>query len=294
MTHLMYKAGTTRQAKLGIDGAESATPLSRLELTIAKHVRGTGYAALLTLLSNLFDRCIPKMDHHCPWTINCVSHRTFPHYYRFLLYSAAAMIYLEYFVLIRAAYLWEGRYRPSVIRVGTFCRASRLILDSQYLGPTPVQLISLFVLLVVNTMTLFAIGLLLARNTWSLGANVTTIESWEIERHKTLVRRAKGRGGYLDGPDGIIVKLIKQEFPYDIGIAKNVSQGMGGSPLFWFWPFAGSPSNCSGLAFETNDFEGTIARASTGPAAYSLLQIPLGPHRIPIKYQSARFLTTTR
>ncbi|KAL8681444.1 MAG: hypothetical protein Q9186_002449 [Xanthomendoza sp. 1 TL-2023] len=59
-------------------------------------------------------RCIPKMDHHCPWTINCVSHRTFPHFFRFLVYAVAAMLYLEYFLSIRLAVLWNNRSLPSV------------------------------------------------------------------------------------------------------------------------------------------------------------------------------------
>ena len=144
-----------------------------------------------------------------------------------------------------------------------------LIYWLQYLGPSVVQMIFLFILLVTNSMILFAIGLLLTRNIWVLGANVTTIEGWEIERHKSLVRRARGRGGYLDGPDGIAIKLTKQEFPYDIGIMNNISQGMGSSPLIWLWPFARTPSNESGLEFETNGFECMVERVFPCPALYS-------------------------
>lgn len=54
------------------------------------------------------------MDHHCPWTINCVSHRTFPHFFRFLFYSVTAMLYLEYFLYIRLAILFQNRSLPSV------------------------------------------------------------------------------------------------------------------------------------------------------------------------------------
>ena len=85
---------------------------------------------------------------------------------------------------------------------------------------------------------------------------MTTIEGWEIERHESLVRRARARGGYLDGPDGIRVKFTKNEFPYDIGVLRNIRQGMGSSFLLWFFPFAPTPSNESGLTFETNGFEG--------------------------------------
>jgi palmitoyltransferase len=97
--------------------------------------------------------------------------------------------------------------------------------------------------------------ILLVRTTWSLGGNVTTIESWEIERHGRLLRRSRVFGGYLDGPNGAKVRIQKQEFPYDIGIWRNITQGMDSSlPLKWLWPFAATPRS-NGLEFETNGFE---------------------------------------
>ncbi|KAL9579344.1 MAG: hypothetical protein Q9203_006737 [Teloschistes exilis] len=96
---------------------------------------------------------------------------------------------------------------------------------------------------------------MLVRNIWILGSNVTTIEGWEIERHETLVRRANARGGYLDGPDGMRIRITKHEFPYDVGIYQNARQGMGSTLLLWLWPFAPSPSSATGLEFETNGFE---------------------------------------
>lgn len=91
------------------------------------------------------------------------------------------------------------------------------------------QLAHLFLLIIVNSMTLFALFILLVRTIWALAFNITTIESWEIERHATLVRRARVLDGYLDGPGGIKVHIKPQEFPYDIGIFANIRQGMGGS-----------------------------------------------------------------
>ncbi|EON61876.1 hypothetical protein W97_01094 [Coniosporium apollinis CBS 100218] len=149
------------------------------------------------------------MDHHCPWTVNCVSHITFPHFIRFLFYAVAAMVYLEYFLYIRAAVLWKDRKMPS------------------YLGPSALQLAHLFVLVVANSTTLFALSILLVQSIWGLASNTTTIERWEIERHEALLRRARHLGGFLDGPDGQRVRIIRQEFPYDIGIWKNIKQGMG-------------------------------------------------------------------
>ena len=134
--------------------------------------------------------------------------------------------------------------------------AKSLLMGLQYLGPSATQMALLFVLIMTNSITWFALSILLLRTIWSLGANVTTIETWEIARHETLIRRARVSGGYLDGPDGIKVKVTRQEFPYDIGIVRNICQGMGSKPFSWLWPFAATLSNESGLQFETNGFEG--------------------------------------
>ncbi|KAE8350325.1 Palmitoyltransferase [Aspergillus coremiiformis] len=184
-------------------------------------------------------RCIPKMDHHCPWTSNCVSHFTFPHFVRFLFWAVVGMSYLETLLFERGSIVWASRNLPS------------------YLGPSVVQIVHLFVLFVVNSLTVFVLLILLVRTLYSLGANTTTIESWEIERHETLLRRSRHYGGYLEGPGGVQIRLKKQEFPYDIGIWSNIREGMGGSAnvLSWFWPFARTPDRSTGLEFEVNGFE---------------------------------------
>ncbi|RMZ91847.1 hypothetical protein DV736_g895, partial [Chaetothyriales sp. CBS 134916] len=93
------------------------------------------------------------------------------------------------------------------------------------------------------------------RSVYSMATNVTTIESWEIERHGQLLRRARVLGGSLDGPDGMRVWISHHEFPYDIGIWQNIRDGMGTwNTLAWFWPFAASMKT-DGLSFETNGFE---------------------------------------
>ncbi|KAL3458446.1 DHHC palmitoyltransferase-domain-containing protein [Aspergillus heterothallicus] len=184
-------------------------------------------------------RCIPKMDHHCPWTSNCVSHFTFPHFIRFLFYAVVGMSYLETLLFERASIIWKTRNLPS------------------YMGPSVGQMGHLFVLLVTNSLTVFVLFILLVRTLWSLGTNTTTIESWEIERHETLVRRARHFGGFLSGPGGVNVHIRKQEFPYDIGIWSNIKAGMGGSAnvLGWLWPLARTQDRSTGLEYEENGFE---------------------------------------
>ncbi|KAF3001999.1 Palmitoyltransferase [Curvularia kusanoi] len=183
-------------------------------------------------------RCIPKMDHHCPWTSNCVSHTTFPHFLRFLLYSTLGLTLFELHHSTRLLHLWHTRHLPS------------------YLGPTLPELSLLFALISTNSITLFALSILLIRNLYSLALNTTTIESWEISRHETLLRRARHFGGYLSTPDGAQIRIQRQEFPYDIGIFANIAQGMNTSnPINWFNPFGPTPSLSSGLSFKVNGFE---------------------------------------
>ncbi|KAI5289570.1 Palmitoyltransferase, partial [Ascosphaera acerosa] len=53
------------------------------------------------------------MDHHCPWTSNCVSYFTFPHFLRFLSYATTALAYAEHLVLVRVSEVWHDRALPS-------------------------------------------------------------------------------------------------------------------------------------------------------------------------------------
>jgi hypothetical protein len=96
-------------------GAADAKPRNHLEHTTAKCAKGKGYPFSNESFANIgYDRCIPKMDHHCPWTMNCVSHITFPHFIRFVSYAVAAMSYLEYFLYVRVSIVWSERDYPSV------------------------------------------------------------------------------------------------------------------------------------------------------------------------------------
>ena len=63
--------------------------------------------------------------------------------------------------------------------------------------------------MLVNTLTIFLVSITFFRAIYGLGANVTTIESWEIDRHEQLLRRARALGGYLDGPDGIRIRIVR-------------------------------------------------------------------------------------
>jgi hypothetical protein len=96
-------------------GAVDVKLISPLGLTIVKHARGSfALHCGITEPTLISSRCIPKMDHHCPWTSNCVSHFTFPHFIRFLFYAVVGMGYLETLLWERGAIVWKSRDLPSV------------------------------------------------------------------------------------------------------------------------------------------------------------------------------------
>jgi palmitoyltransferase len=178
------------------------------------------------------------MDHHCPWTTNCVSHTTFPHFIRFVLYAVISMSILTYHLFKRILVLWENRNLPA------------------YLGPPVWAMVHLLVLLLVNSITLFALSILLTRAIYSLATNTTVIESWEIQRHEALVDRSRKMGGYVYANGGQRIRIEHQEFPYDVGIWQNLCEGMGTKNiLMWILPFGGAPGIESAASYAVNGFE---------------------------------------
>lgn len=183
-------------------------------------------------------RCIPKMDHHCPWTSNCVSYTTFPHFIRFIFYAVVSMSILAYHLGTRALLIWDSRNLPA------------------YLGPPIWTLAHLLVLILLNSFTLLILAILLVRVGYGLIMNTTMIESWEMERHEAVIHRAKRNGGWVYANGGAKVAVQKMEFPYDIGFWRNAVQGMGtGNILLWFWPFSGTLDVEDAGSWETNGFE---------------------------------------
>lgn len=187
-------------------------------------------------------RCIPKMDHHCPWTINCVSMTTFPHFIRFLVYANLSLWMMGYLLFKRFAPLWEARNLPA------------------YLGPSLRALISLSAVSVVGFFTSVALFIMLVTTTKSWITNQTTIEGWEVDRHEAIAERGGRDWWDITGPNGKPIRFEKVEFPYDIGFFENMSQAMGTSNvLWWFFPLAGHPKiskdgKGSGWAWEENGF----------------------------------------
>jgi palmitoyltransferase len=114
----------------------------------------------------------------------------------------------------------------------------------------------MFVLIVLNSLVLFGLFILFIHAAHSLATNTTMIENWEIERHEALVERARKNGGWVYTNGGHKMRIESQEFPYDIGVWKNLVQGMGTwNVLMWFMPFGGAPRIEDAGGYEVNGFE---------------------------------------
>lgn len=199
-------------------------------------------------------RCIPKMDHHCPWTGNCVSMQTFPHFLRFVVFTNLSLWFLAALLSRRFYALYAQRYLPA------------------YLGPTLSQLVHLTILGLVCGATLLALSIMLYTtvNAWLF--NTTMIEGWEIDRHEAVIDRynsTSSDGSWwddsldvdydddeetLDGDDDggydaldrkarrATALRMRIEFPYDLGFFDNMAQAMGTRNfLLWLFPLACGP-----------------------------------------------------
>lgn len=85
------------------------------------------------------------------------------------------------------------------------------------------------VLVAVNSITLLFIGILALRTWYSIAINMTSVESWEMERHEALLKRARKRGGWVGGAGGTSIRIVRHEFPYDVGIWRNITLCFGSS-----------------------------------------------------------------
>ena len=183
--------------------------------------------------------CVPRMDHHCPWTANCVSLTTFPHFLRLLVYTNLSLWTLAYLLYQRFAALWSQRRLPA------------------YLGPSLPALVHLTLLSLACFLASLALGILLTTTMRNWIFNMTTIESWEFEKHESQFE--SGKDWFLDD-DGDKAPLERIEFPYDVGFLENVAQGMGTRNfLLWLFPFAPTPrlgkdGHGVGWRYEENGF----------------------------------------
>lgn len=152
------------------------------------------------------NRCVLRMDHHCPWTENCVGYRNVGYFLRFVGSAASLTGYCTYRCVRFLLFLLH--YRRHLARV---CPQRTRIWVAVFSA-------------LANAFICLGLAVLWIRVALDVLHNQTQIEGWEIERAQMLARK----------------KLApKRHFPFDVGFYQNVVQAVG--PVYTFlWPF-GAP-----------------------------------------------------
>ncbi|KAJ1968054.1 Palmitoyltransferase [Dimargaris xerosporica] len=153
-------------------------------------------------------RCVLKMDHHCPWLNNCIGYYNYGYFIRFLIYVDLTCAYCLVLLCRRVWQLYANRRNWSVYYA---------------IQPSQTEFGFLLVNLILDTIVLFLVGVLSIYHLWLLIDNTTTIETFEKDRIKKLVRR----------------RIVSQlNYPYDVGFVGNIKQVLGPTPWLWLWPQA--------------------------------------------------------
>ncbi|KAI8333115.1 DHHC palmitoyltransferase-domain-containing protein [Chlamydoabsidia padenii] len=160
-------------------------------------------------------RCVLKMDHHCPWINNCVGIANYPHFLRF---AALVNISCTY---VLALLVWRTR---------CIMHAIRYRFDGE---PNTTEVIFIVLNFALATIVLFCVGILGGYHFYCVARNQSSIEACERDKVETMIRRGK---------------IPPFEYPFDLGVYKNICSVLGNNPLLWLWPNRQN-TTCDGLSY---------------------------------------------
>lgn len=224
------------------------------------------------------DQCVLVMDHHCPWTMNCVGYKNFPHFMRFLFWIILTTGFLLVQLCGRLKFIWVHKDIPSYL----FCTR---------------EIVFLMILTPLDAFILVTISLLYIRcvkNQCVKG--MSQIESWEMDRLKNMFYRGKLLPKLLKNLEELYPSILNIQdadikiflsrknlsidevinFPYDIDLWNNLVNTLG-NPWGWLLPF-GSP-NGDGMHFSKNELSIYEDNLSIEDQLLSLPWPPDGGHQ---------------
>uniref|UniRef100_A0A8C5Z4X4 Palmitoyltransferase n=1 Tax=Marmota marmota marmota TaxID=9994 RepID=A0A8C5Z4X4_MARMA len=179
------------------------------------------------------DKCILKMDHHCPWVNNCVGFSNYKFFMLFLLYSLIYCLYVAISVLEYFIKFW------------TLCRRkSTDNCPKNELTDTRAKFHVLF-LFFVSAMFFISVLSLFSYHCWLVGKNRTTIESF---RTPTFSYGVDAHG-------------------FSLGYSKNWRQVFGDEKKYWLLPIFTSLGD--GCSFPTRLVGMDPEQAATGQSEHS-------------------------
>jgi hypothetical protein len=145
------------------------------------------------------------MDHHCPWTLNCIGAHNHAHFIRFLIYTILADSIVLSFLARRIYSIYLIAHLSSMH------------------GPSTRELIFLILTTFASFCTLFLISILTGYQIYSIIENTTTIEALEKQRVESWAEKNHAQ---------------EIEFPYNTTLSSNLSLVFGSNhPLLWLWPW---------------------------------------------------------
>ncbi|CUS21722.1 LAQU0S03e09186g1_1 [Lachancea quebecensis] len=216
-------------------------------------------------------QCVLVMDHHCPWTMNCVGHKNFPHFMRFLTWIVLTTSYLGILLMQRVLEHWASRNSRKFVYTSELCL--------------------LFINAPLNTFILITVLLLAFRCMKNQFLNgMTQIESWEKDRIENLFMNKRlvpqliknlkeiHPGDAID--EGSAKRLLSSKrllledivnFPYDLDVFENAKLSMGPT-CSWCLPW-GKPYG-EGTRFAVNELSDYDATAAIED---KLLSLPWPP-----------------
>ncbi|KAI8919025.1 DHHC palmitoyltransferase-domain-containing protein [Powellomyces hirtus] len=183
------------------------------------------------------DRCVLKMDHHCPWLNNCIGHANQGYFLRFVCSVTFSALYCLCLLALRVWDLWHYQNLLEA-SYSTPYDPHRPTIDFYTPPPEGPEVVFLICNLLVLFLLLLTVGILSGYQVYYTSQNITTIESFENERIETLVRQGKLAAG--DVP----------VYPYDLGVYRNFQTVLGPHPWLWLLPL---PAPGDGITHPINE-----------------------------------------
>jgi DHHC palmitoyltransferase len=145
------------------------------------------------------------MDHHCPWTLNCIGAHNHAHFLRFLIYVVLADLTVFVFLCRRIYSIYLIAHLSSIH------------------GPSTKELVFLILTIFSSFVTLLLVSILMGYQIWSVIENMTTIEALEKQHVESWVEKHHAQ---------------EFEFPYNTTLSSNFAIVFGSDhPLLWLWPW---------------------------------------------------------